>query len=228
MITINNEAKIVKEYFEKLEEIINNLVNENTELNLEGLHQIKIVDNIENTSSDGRFENNAIILPKNKMEEYIKNNDEAIIKSTIYHELCHVDLNNRLPQLHNLSNKYKHEENYIKFFTIMVYIEYIAHIMSLKYEGEEIIKRFLESINNRTWNFNDEISRVYFIKCVPYVLGRINKNFDYINIVKSKDFKNHIVQAKEIIERAVCNGAIDDYNKLVEVEDFISKYISNN
>mgnify|MGYP006912768387 FL=1 len=32
----------------------------------------------------------------------------------------------------------------------MVYIEYISHIMSLKYETEENIKRFLNSINNRT------------------------------------------------------------------------------
>lgn len=227
MITINNEAKMKKEYLEKLEDIIHNFVNKNTELDLKGLHQMKIVDSIENTSSDGRFENNAIILPKNKMEEYIKNNDKATIKSTIYHELCHVDLNNRLPQLHYLSDKYKREENYIKYFTIMIYIEYIAHIMSLKHEAEENIKRFLESINNRTWNFNDEISRIYFIKCVPYVLGRINKNFDYINIVKSEDFKKNIVQAKEIIERTVSDGAVDDYNNLVEVEDFVSKYISN-
>lgn len=219
---------MVKGYLEKLEEIIYNFVNKNTKLDLKGLHQIKIVDSIENTSSNERFENNAIILPKNKMEEYIKNNDKATIKSTIYHELCHVDLNNRLPQLHHLNDKYKQEENYIKYFTIMVYIEYVAHIMSLKYESEETIKRFLESINNRIWNFNDEISRIYFIKCVPYVLGRINKNFDYINIVKSEDFKKHIVQAKEIIERAVCDGAIDDYNNLIELEDFVSKYISNN
>ena len=166
MIKINNEAKIIKEYFDKLKDIIYDIVNKNTELDLEGLHQIKIVDNIENTSTDGRFENNKIILPKNKMEEYIKNNDVATIKSTIYHELCHVDLKNKLPQLHHLCDKYKHEENYIKYVTIMVYIEYIAHIMSLKHESKENIKRFLESINSRTWDFKDEISRIYFIFCL--------------------------------------------------------------
>ena len=218
---------MVKEYLEKFEDVIYNFVNKNTELDLKGLHQIKIVVSIENTSSDGRFENNAIILSKNKMEEYIKNNDKATIKSTIYHELCYVDLNNRLPQLHHLSDKYEREENYIKYFTIMIYVEYIAHLLSSKHESKENIKKFLESINNRTWNFNDEISRIYLIKCVPYVLGRINKNFDYINIVKSEDLKKRIVQAKEIIERAVCDGAIDDYNNLVELEDFVSKYISN-
>ena len=227
MITINNETKMVKEYLEKLEEIIINLVNKNTELDLKGLYQIKIVDSIENPISDGRFENNSIILPKNKIEEYIKNNDKATISSTIYHELCHVDLKNRLPQLHYLSDKYKQEENYIKYFTIMIYIEYIAHIMSFKYESEVTIKRFLESINSRIWDFNDEISRITFIKCVPYVLARINKNFDYINIIKSEDFKKYIVQAKGIIERAVRDGAKDDYNNLIELEDFVSKYISN-
>lgn len=227
MIKVNNEAKMIKEYLEGLEEIINNLVNENTELDLNGLEQIKVVDNIENISSDGRFEKNAIILPKNKMEEYIKNNDRDTIKSTIYHELCHVDLKNKLPQLHSLCDKYKVEENFIKYFTIMVYIEYVAHIMSLKYETEEITKRFLASINNRTWDFNDEISRIYFIKYVPYVLGRVNNNFDYIDIVKSKEFKNHIIEVKEIIERILYIGIIDDYNILLELEDFVSKYINN-
>ncbi|MBE5820078.1 MAG: hypothetical protein E7310_04640 [Clostridiales bacterium] len=227
MIKVNNEAKMIKEYLEELEEIIHNLVNENTELALDGLEQIKVVDNIENTSSDGRFEKNAIILPKNKMEEYIKNNDRDTVKSTIYHELCHVNLKNKLPQLHSLCDKYKVEKNFIKYFTIMVYIEYIAHIMSLKYETEEITKRFLESINNRSWNFNDEISRIYFIKYVPYVLGRVNNNFDYIDIVKSKEFKNHIIEVKEIIERISYVGLIDDYNILLELEDFVSKYINN-
>ena len=227
MIKVNNEANMMKEYLEKLEEIIHNLVNKNTELDLDGLEQIKVVSNIENASSDGRFENNVIILPKKRMEEYIKNNDIDTIKSTIYHELCHVDLNNKLPQLHCLCDKYKMEENYIKYFTIMVYIEYIAHIMSLKYESEETIKRFLESINNRVWDFNNEIARIYFIKCVPYVLGRINNNFDYINILKSEEFKIRIIQAKEIIEKITYIELIDDYNRLLELEDFVSKYINN-
>jgi len=47
---------------------------------LKGLYQIKIVDCIENPISDGRVENNSIILLKNKIEEYIKNNDKATIK----------------------------------------------------------------------------------------------------------------------------------------------------
>lgn len=224
---INNEAHISKVYLEKLEDILNQLINENVELNLSNLEQIKIVDNIENTSSDGRFENNTIILPKNKMEDYIKKDDTNTIKSTIYHELCHVDLKNKLPQLHNLSEKYRNNEDYIKYFTIMVYIEYISHIMSSKYETDEIIKRFLESVNNRMWNFNDEITRMYFIKCMPYVLGRINKHAEYINIIKNNEVKRHIVEAKEIIKRIQNENLVDDYNILIELENYISKYISN-
>lgn len=224
---INNEAKIQEEYIEILKDIIKNIISNNPELDLQGLGDIKIVNNLENESSDGRFENNSIFLPKNKMEEYMKNEDFDTIKSTIYHELCHVDLKNKLPQLHVLSDEYRNNENYVRYFTIMVYIEYISHIMSLKYETEENIKRFLNSINNRTWNFNDEISRIYFIKCAPYVLERINNNFEYIDIIKSNEFKVHIVEVKEIIERIPNVNLIDDYNVLIELENYVSKYISN-
>lgn len=207
---INNEAKMQEKYIEILKDIIKNIISNNHELDLQGLEDIKIVNNLENESSDGRFENNSIFLPKNKMEEYMKNEDFDTIKSTIYHELCHVDLKNKLPQLHVLSDEYRNNENYVRYFTIMVYIEYISHIMSLKYETEENIKRFLKSINNRTWNLNDEISRIYFIKCAPYVLGRINNNFEYIDIIKSDEFKVHIVEVKEIIERIPNVNLIDD------------------
>ena len=224
---INNETKMQEEYIEILKDIIKNIISNNPELDLQGLEDIKIVNNLENKSSDGKFENNSIFLPKNKMEQYMKNEDFDTIKSTIYHELCHVDLKNKLPQLHVLSDEYRNNENYVRYFTIMVYIEYISHIMSLKYETEENIKRFLKSINNRTWNFNDEISRIYFIKCAPYVLGRINNNFEYIDIIKSDEFKVHIVEVKEIIERIPNVNLIDDYNVLIELENYVSKYIRN-
>lgn len=224
---INNETKMQEEYIEILKDIIKNIISNNPELDLQELEDIKIVNNLENKSSDGKFENNSIFLPKNKMEQYMKNGDFDTIKSTIYHELCHVDLKNKLPQLHVLSDEYRNNENYVRYYTIMVYIEYISHIMSLKYETEENIKRFLKSINNRTWNFNDEISRIYFIKCAPYVLGRINNNFEYIDIIKSDEFKVHIVEVKEIIERIPNVNLIDDYNVLIELENYVSKYISN-
>lgn len=224
---INNEAKMQEKYIEILKDIIENIIRNNPELDLQGLESIKIVDNLENESSDGRSENNVILLPKYKIEEYIKDENFDTIKLTIYHELCHVDLKSKLPQLHALSDEYRNNENYVRYFTIMVYIEYISHIMSLEYETEENVKRFLNSINNRTWNFNDEISRIYFIKCVPYVLGRINNKFEYIDIIKNKEFKVHIVEVKEIIERIPNVNLIDDYNILIELENYVSKYISN-
>lgn len=224
---INDEAKMQEKYIEMLKDIIENIIGNNPELDLKGLEGIKIVNNLENEGSGGRFENNVILLPKYKIEEYIKDENFDTIKSTIYHELCHVDLKSKFQQLHVLSDEYRNNENYVRYFTIMVYIEYISHIMSLEYETEENIKRFLNSINNRTWNFNDEISRIYFIKCAPYVLGRINNKFEYIDIIKSNEFKVHIVEVKEIIERIPNVNLIDDYNILIELENYVSKYISN-
>ncbi len=68
---INKEAKMQEKYIEKLKDIIKNIISNNSELDLQGLKGIKIVNNLENESSDGRFENNVILLPKHKKEEYI-------------------------------------------------------------------------------------------------------------------------------------------------------------
>lgn len=79
---------MMKEHIEKLQDLINNLVSNNTELNLRDLKEIKIVNDLGNKSSDGRFEIDTILLPKDN----IKNKENNIIELTIYHEFCHVDL----------------------------------------------------------------------------------------------------------------------------------------
>lgn len=227
MIKIRNEAKMSIEYFKRIEEIITNIIDMSKELNLDGIKEINIIDNIPNIDSDGRYENDRILLFKDKMEEYLKNDDVNTIKSTIYHELCHVDAKKRLPQLHALHEKYMEEENYIKTYTIMVYIEYVTHKKSIKYEKKESIKRFLESINNIEWDFEDYELKIKFVKSVPYVLARVFNNPEYINIIKNREFTDRIIQVKEIIEK-INNGELtDDYSSLHELEMFVSKYISN-
>ena len=227
MIKIRNEAKMSIEYFERIEEIITNTIDRSKELNLDEVKEIDVVDNIPNIDSDGRYENDRILLFKDKMEEYLKNGDVDTIKSIIYHELCHAEAKKRLPQLHALHEKYMEEENYIKGFTIMVYIEYVTHKKSIEYEEKENIKRFLESINNIEWNFENYELKIKFVKYVPYVLVRVFNNPEYINIIKDREFTDRIIQVKEIIER-INNGELtDDYSSLHELEMFVSKYISN-
>ena len=121
---INNETKMQEEYIEILKDIIKNIISNNPELDLQGLEDIKIVNNLENKSSDGKFENNSIFLPKNKMEQYMKNEDFDTIKSTIYHELCHVDLKNKLPQLHVLSDEYRNNEVFYDYGVYRIYFTY--------------------------------------------------------------------------------------------------------
>lgn len=224
---IINEAEMPEEYMAIVKEIVENIINNNSELDLRELECVKIVNVLDNANADGRYENNCILFSKSKTENYIRMRDFNTIKSTFYHELCHVDLKSKLPQLHILSEKYKREKKYIKFFTIMVYIEYVCHLMSLKYETEENVKRFLESVNNRKWNFNDEITKIYFIKYASYILGRINNNFDYINIIESDEVKERLVKLKKILERINRFGVIHDYNNLLELEKYVSKYIND-
>lgn len=116
------------------------------------------------------------MLQKNKTQKYLQNENYDLLKSTIYHELCYVDLSNKSPYLHELHKKYMNEENYIKCFTIMICIEYIAHLKSTKFEITETQENFYKSVKQKNWDFSDDCDKIMFIKSFPYIIGRDENN----------------------------------------------------
>lgn len=227
-MNLYNYSSMSDKNVELLKNILREIIDENKNLDFTKVKQIEIVNKLENISSDGKFENDVIILPMDKIESYIKCENINIIKSTIYHELCHAHLKTKLPFIHELSQKYIKEENYVKYFTIMVYIEYITHLMSVKYENKIIITNFLKSVNNIKWNFNNEESKIWYIKCLPYVLARTKEKVEYLNIIDNKEFKDNCNEAKEIFNKFDKNNLIDDYKILNKLEKYVSNYITNN
>lgn len=227
-MNIENEEKLSENLIKELQFIIDEIIKVNNNLCLDKLKGVKIVkDSLLDSSSSASYRDNFILLPKNKIEKYINENNYNLIKSTIYHELCHVDIEARLPNLHTLHKKYLQEENYIKVYTIMIYIEYLTHLKSYELETDDNIKIFFKSLNNRNWNFSDEIDCIYFIKCSPYVVARLKHNYENLNLINNKEFKEHILEIKDIFERLELHKDIDDYKILTDLEKYVSIYITN-
>lgn len=224
---IKAETSINEDDIVKLQTICDSLNNSINNLDLNNFKGIRLIEDKNfNVSSDGKSENGIILLPSTKTQQYLHNSKEDLIKSTIYHELCHVDLLNKLPNLHQLHNYYDQKENYIKSFTIMIYIEYLAHLKSSKLETKEIKRDFFESITNKNWIFDNEVNRIYFIKCSPYIIARDNTN-DFINSLADNDLKSRIIEIKVELEELANKDPLDEYDKLNKLEYIVSKYISN-
>lgn len=225
-MNINNEAKIDLKYLDKLKEIINS-IDVPYEFNLDGFNGIKIIsDSLLHPTSDGNLKDKTILLPKNKTQKYLQNENYGLIKSTIYHELCHVDLSNKLPYLHELHKKYMNEENYIKCFTIMIYIEYIAHLKSSKLETTETQENFYKSVNQRNWDFSDNCDKIMFIKFSPYIIGR-DKNNKYIMKLENFELKERVLEVQSELKKLPTKNYIDNYFILSKLEILVSKYITN-
>ncbi len=231
-LKISNDANMQLSYIRILNTLYNQLKKDCEDLDLFGFKGIKIVnDDLLNSSSDGNSKDKLILLPKNKTKRYIDDRKYDVIKSTIYHELCHIDLANKLPHLHSLHKKYVESEDYIKCFTIMIYVEYLAHLKSTKYESIENIEKFFYSINDRKWDFNNDCDCVWFIKAAPYVISRALDNRcmdkDYVQLINNEDLKKHILEIKEIFCSLPSENLKDDMNILEKLENYVSNYIKN-
>lgn len=224
---IDNQANLSIELLSKIDEICNSLLYYIEDLDLTNFNCIKIVDDLLlNSLSDGYFENGTIMLPKKKIQKYLNLKKYDILKSTIYHELCHLDLYNKLPILHSLYEKYNKQDNYVGSFTIMVYIEYLAHLKSTKMETIETQKDFYDSVYKLNYDFSNDIDKIYFIKAAPYIIGR-DTNDKYINKIENEDFKMRIEEVKRELIKLPIKEYIDDYTILYRLEKIVSKYISN-
>lgn len=225
-MNINNEAKMDLKYLDKLKEIINTIAIP-YEFNLDEFNGIKIIsDSLLHPVSVGNFKDKTILLPKNKTQKYLQDENYDLLKSTIYHELCHVDLLNKLPHLHELHKKYMNEENYIKCFTIMIYIEYIAHLKSSKLETPETKEKFYKSVNQRNWDFSDNCDKIMFVKSSPYIIGR-DENNKYIMKLENFELKERVLEIQSEFENLSSKNYIDNYSILSNLEILVSKYITN-
>ena len=219
-----NESKIDNYHIIIIEEIIEEISIDANNLNLDGLDLIIIKDDsFFNNLSDARTINKTVYIRKSFLINNIEEKNYSIIKSTIYHEFCHIDIKNKYPKLHELYDFYLNEDDDTKVFTIMFFIEYITSVKSNLMESNETNKIFWESVYNKYWDFNNPVDRVYFIKESSYILARDNNN--EINMIIDSNAKKRLNDLKSIIDTIINGDVIDDYSILIPLENEVKKYI---
>lgn len=216
---------------------INNILkdleqNYTSKFDLSNFKGIEIVDDSylqnEYIISEGRTENGKILLPYSNVKKAIinANSDEyKDLKSTIYHELAHIDLRNRFPILHNLYDKLCNEEKYEKSYPIRIWIEYNAQIESDKIKVESVIKKYHKSICDYNWNLYKELHFINLIKHLPYIIVRINGKYLNKNIalsqIKNIEVQKIILDVEIILKKLSLMGYKDDYEFLKELTDYL-------
>lgn len=230
MIKIICDVHLDNYYLAYINTMLDDLLLDIKSLNLTHLKAIKIIDDgILFKDSDGHFdlEKGMILFQISNLKNYIDNDNYDILKSIIFHELCHVDLYAKIPSLHKEHIIACKNENYIKSFTIMVYIEYLAHIKSCKYEKENNIIGLITSINKKKWDFNNEIDLIYFVKYVPYVLGKCYRKEEYLNKLSNEKYLERISEFRKVLCDITNGKLINNYDDLKELENIVKKYIHN-
>ena len=228
---IINDNLLDKEREEKLKELIEEIAQiKDIEECIQDIKGIKIIEeNILHKDISASIKEEYIIIPINKIGNIIENFEEiSLIKSNIIHEIYHMKLKRILPKIHKKHKEAYESEDFITSFTIIIYIEYLTHLESSKYETEKMIDQYLKSINNYNWDFSDDISKIYLVKHAGYIIARAKderaKDKSYISNLKNPRVREEIKKIQDILDNIKIE---DDYNQLLPIEDIVRKYITN-
>lgn len=228
---IINDNLLDKERKEKLKELIEEIIQiKDIEECIQDIKGIKIIEeNILHKDISASIKDGYIIIPINKIGNITENSEEInLIKSNIIHEIYHMKLKRILPKIHKKHKEAYNNEDFITSFTIVIYIEYLTHLESSKYETEKMIDQYLKSINDYNWDFSDDTSKIYLVKHAGYIIARAEdervKNKNYILNLKNEILRKEIKKIQDILDNIKIE---DNYNQLLPIENIVRKYITN-
>ena len=205
------------------------------DFNLSLLNKIEIVPSLP-CSSDGRIEGTNILLSKRlydllptlDIDLLRDNNDFNLIVSTLYHELCHLNEQTILPNIHAICNR---DDIDIDYFVAQFWIEYIVETKT-----NAVFKRnkskFCDDIALNEWKINkadydtqNTTNYFYLIKVLPYALAYChNKKSDYVVRIKNPIVRNMIVELYDAISNIQDKYPVDDMNSLNEIKRIFLTY----
>ena len=229
-MNITNKEKLTNGELNILENLLQDLKEDYLyELNLTGLKGIKIVfDNYLHSDSDGRLENNEVLLPCSKTKKALSNNYDdnyESLKSTVYHELIHLDFRNKYPNLHDLYDKLVINEEYNKAVPILIWVEFNVESKNDVIYNGNVAKRYLDSIINYKWDFSNEEDFKKLKKHLPYIITRLNgkylKKEEYLKQIKHEYLKKVVVEVEKILYKLSKQEYIDDYAFIKELCEYL-------
>lgn len=205
--------------------------------NLSSLKKVEIVDSLPGRSDGRMVDTNTILLSKRLYDslstfdiEALKNNDNFnLIVSTLYHELCHINEQTIMPNIHSICNSDKIDMDYC---VALFWIEYIVELKT-----NTVLKRNKDKLCNevalRDWNINkfnfedaDTSNYFYLIKVLPYVLANCynNRNPNYFELIKNTTVKNMVIELNSAVLECLRAYPFDDMNKLHKIKNLLSTY----
>ena len=205
------------------------------DFDLSVLNKIEIVPSLP-CLSDGRIKGTNILLSKRLCDllpaldlDLLKdNNDFNFIVSTLYHELCHLNEQTILPNIHAICNR---DDIDIDYFVAQFWIEYIVETKT-----NAIFKRnkskFCDDIAINGWKINkadydtqNTTNYFYLIKVLPYALASChNQKSDYVAQIKNPIVRNMVIELYDAISNIQDKYPVDDMHSLNEIKRIFSTY----
>ncbi len=205
------------------------------DFNLSVLNKIEIVPSLP-CLSDGRIEGTTILLSKRLYDllptldlDLLRDNDDFnLIISTLYHELCHLNEQTILPNIHAICNR---DDIDIDYFVAQFWIEYIVEIKT-----NAVFKRnksnFCDDIALNEWKINNAdydtqntTNYFYLIKVLPYALAYYhNEKSDYVARIKNPIVRNMTVELYDALSNIQNEYPVDDMNSLNEIKRIFLTY----
>lgn len=213
------------------------IVNFAQDFYLSSLTKIEIVDSLPG-SSDGRMvDANNILLSKRLYGllstfdiEALKGNDDFnSIVGTLYHELCHINEQTIMPNIHSVC--YNDETN-IEYCVALFWIEYIVELKT-----NTVLKRnndkFCNDVASCDWKINkfnfedaDTSNYFYLLKVLPYVLANCynHKSTTYFDKIKNSSIRNMAIELNDAVLEILKEYPFDDINKLHKIKTVFLTY----
>lgn len=229
MVQIESDSSINHNYAQKFQETAKEILLEFEELDILGLRLIKLVP-------EQSLPSYSLARPIGKEEIQISDavfaekHEDCIqlLRSCLYHELLHIYLNNKLPNLHKIALVTPTDTD-IPFpnWTIVCWIEFLV-----EYFNKEASRTWQDdwvlSFYNHKWNFGTSFEMPFFIKAVAKYFAIIKtrgnhtvlESVENIHDKKVRDFVLNICISTDKIFAE--NGYLfDDYINLISLQDCI-------
>lgn len=207
------------------------------DFNLSSLRKIEIVDSLPG-SSDGRMVDANTILLSKRLYDLLSTFDIKLLKKddnfnsivgTLYHELCHINEQTIMPNIHSICYN---DEIDIEYCVALFWIEYIVELKT-----NAALKRnkdnFCDDVALCDWkiskfNFEDADTSNYFylIKVLPYVLANCynQKSLTYFDKIKNVIVRNMAIELNDAVLDVLKLYPFDDIDKLHKIKTVFLTY----
>ena len=205
MINYEYEIDVVKKDRHILEQFISDIITKYCiDFMLDKWEGVKFIEKLPYDSS-GRMENGYILLPINTVNNILYGDilKKQTAEATIFHEFCHFNLLNLLPELHQAKTDAEDKDNYPCVMAILIWIEYLSQAKSTFLEPYQNIEDYFTSVNEYSWDFSSYESFLLGIKHASYIISRDmdirgQKKY-FIENLKSNELRKMIMDIRKIL-----------------------------